>query len=139
MTYLSHKSELNKNLRYQTSNNLNREIFSAVKDFEQNLAKNFSAKPFWHYMKSKRKVRSLTRPVIKSSNGTLTEDASECADVLSDYYGSVFVTKNLETIPFAVPKTYYDELVDMKFSDDLIACNRNFVFHLDQTIYLMLY
>ena len=70
---LSHKSELSKNLRNYTSNNLKREIFSAVKGFEQNLAKNFSAQPFWHYVKSKRKVRSLIGPVVRSSNGTLTE------------------------------------------------------------------
>ena len=37
----------------------------------------------------------------------------------------VFVTEDLGTIPFAIPTTY-DELVHMKFSDELIARNINF-------------
>ena len=60
----------------------------------------------------------------KSSDGTLTKDVSEY-DVLSDYYSSVFVTEDLDAIPFAVPKTY-DELEDMKLTHELIACTPYF-------------
>ena len=47
-----------------------------MKSFEQNLANNCNAKPFWHYVKCKRKVRSVIGPVTKSSDGTLAKDVS---------------------------------------------------------------
>ena len=86
------------------------------------MAQNSNPKPFWHYVHSKRKTNSTIGPLIKLSEDGLAEGSQECAQVLSDYFSTVFTAEDLDPIPFAVPKTF-DELVDMEFTEELVARN----------------
>ena len=78
-----------------------------VQNFESKLAHNTDVKPFWHYANSSRKSKPSIGPV--ENNGKLTSCDKECAQVLNQFYASVYTVENDATVPFAVPKTT-DEL-----------------------------
>ena len=69
-------------------------------DFEKNLAHTVKSKPkdFWRYGKSRSKstptIPSLTKP-----DGSKASTSKEKAQVLKDYFSSVFTRENLEYIP----------------------------------------
>ena len=54
------------------------------------------------------------------NNGKLASCDKECAQVLSQFYASVYTVENDATIPFAVPKTT-EELMSITFSPYMIA------------------
>ena len=68
------------------------------------------------------KTNTTLGPLTKLSDDGLTECSQECAQVLSDYFSIVFTAEDLNSIPFAVPKTF-DELMDMVFTEELVARN----------------
>ena len=93
-----------------------------MKCFEQKLARSSDPKPFWHYVHSKRKTNFAIGPLTKLADDGLTECSQECAQVLSRYFSTAFTVEDLDSIPFAVTKTF-DELVDMEFTEELVARN----------------
>ena len=117
--YLACKTVENKKLRNETSQKLRNEIKKAVKNFETKISNNKNVKPFWHYVKSSRKSKPTIGPLVKNTLGNLSNSDKECAQVLSDFFSSVFTDENTTNIPFAVPQTT-DELVSLTFSSDLI-------------------
>ena len=84
----------------QIRNETKRQIRKAVKEYEKNLAKNFKIKPkhFWKYVNSK-----LKRPTgisnLKKPDGTLTESDKEKADVINNFFSTVFTQENTTNIP----------------------------------------
>lgn len=119
-TYLGNKTDLNKKHRNNASKQLKQAVNHAVKDFETKLADNIDVKPFWHYVKSKYKNKSIIGPLLKNSNNDLTENAQECAEVLSETFSSVFTKEDTNNIPFAIPKTT-DELHGLQFTEELVG------------------
>ena len=92
--YLASKSVTTKRIRNQTFKDLKK----AILDFGTSLANNTEVKPFWHYVKSKYKVNASIEPLIKNSNGSLTEEADDCANTLSKFYSTVFTHENMVEI-----------------------------------------
>ena len=73
---------------------------SAVRDYERNLAKNSKTNPkaFFSYVNSKLKTRP-TIPDLKKSNGELTSNDHEKAEVLNNFFSSVFTRENTDAVP----------------------------------------
>ena len=85
-TYLADRTPGNKLLRNEAAKNLKNSIHHAVTNFELLLANNQDAKPFWHYVKSKQKSKNSIGPLVKDKIGNVTEDAAQCAELLSDFF-----------------------------------------------------
>ena len=119
-SYLANKMFHNKRLRHQASSHLKKMVNNAVKQYETMLAENSDIKPFWHYVKSKSKLSVSVGPLTKNTEGELTENAQECAEVLSESFSSVFTREDTSNIPFAIPKTT-DELHGFQFTEELIS------------------
>ena len=118
--YLSDKSDENKRNRNAASKELKKAVKKAVVDFEGILATNTAVEPFWHYVKSKYKVKMSIRPLVKDSTADLLTDSDEdCANTFSKFYSSVFTNENVDCIPFAVPFAA-EEFVDVAFSEELV-------------------
>ena len=92
--YLASKSVTTKRIRNQTFKDLKK----AILDFGTSLANNTEVKPFWHYVKSKYKVNASIEPLTENSNGSLIEDANDCANTLSKFYSTVFTHENMVEI-----------------------------------------
>ena len=73
--YLFDKSEACKIKRRESSMQLKSVVKNAVMDSENQLATNADAKPFWHYIRSKNKLKTLVGPLVDPSTGTLSESA----------------------------------------------------------------
>ena len=60
----------------------------------------------------------------------MTEDAAECAELLSDLFSSVFTNEDRCNIPFAIPQST-EELISLTFTPELVgkclARTKNFV------------
>ena len=78
----------------------------AVQNFESKLAHNTDAKPFWHYANSSRMSKPSTGPV--ENNGKLASCDKECAQLLSQFYASVYTVEDDATVLFAVPTNVYN-------------------------------
>ena len=72
----------------------------AKSDFEKNIARNIKTdnKAFWKYVQSKTKVKGSIEG-LENENGDIVTDNREKANVLNDYFSSVFTKENLEEIP----------------------------------------
>ena len=117
-SYLADKNMQNKKLRNLAVKTLKQVTHLAVQNFESKLAQNTDVKPFWHYVNSSRKSKPSIDLV--ENNGKLASCDKECAQVLSQFYASVYTVENDATIPFAVPKTT-EELMSITFSPYMIA------------------
>ena len=56
--YLKNKTKEHKDSCRQASKQLKTSVKKAIKNFETTLANNVDVKPFWHYVKSKYKVKT---------------------------------------------------------------------------------
>ena len=56
------------------------------------------AKHFWKYVKSKTSVKS-TICQLKNEQGDLVDDSKGKADILNDYFSSVFIREDTSNIP----------------------------------------
>src|SRR5215469_11059521 len=72
----------------------------AKKQFEQNLALNVkkNSKSFYSYVNSKRAVKNKIGP-IKDSTGNVVTDDDLCANIINEYFSSVFTSENTSNIP----------------------------------------
>ena len=61
-------------------------------------------------------------PVVDPSTVTLSERALQCAEILSDFYSTVFTRESLSDIPFVAPRTQ-DELTHIEFTVELLSKN----------------
>ena len=101
---------------------LRKAIKSSIKKFEQQLVSNANTKPFWHYVQLTRKIKASIAPLVKDDDGNLTTNDQECADILSQFYCSVFTNEDHANIAFAIPQTT-DELRWMEITPDLVERN----------------
>ena len=91
------------------------------KDFEQNLAKNLKHNPkdFWRYCNSKMKSKSRLGD-LQDKDGKLTNDDSEKAELLNDYFTSVFTRENLENIPNLSSRINNPPPVEVNFTPEIV-------------------
>ena len=96
------------------------------KDFEQNLAKNLKHNPkdFWRYCNSKMKSKSRLGD-LQDKDGKLTNDDSEKAELLNDYFTSVFTRENLENIPNLSSRINNPPPVEVNFTPEIVEKKLN--------------
>lgn len=91
------------------------------RDFEYNLAENIKKNPkaFWRYCKSKLKNRSRLGD-LKSTDGTLTSDDKAKAELLNEYFVSVFTKEDTTEVPDLPHKQQTPNNQDVQFSTEVI-------------------
>ena len=83
------------------------EIRKSKRTFEKKLAgniKNYS-KSFYAYVRSKQKVRDKVGP-LENNRGNIISDGFQMAEVLNEYFSSVFTTEDISSLP--VPFTKFE-------------------------------
>ena len=83
------------------------EIKKSKRTFENKLAGNIKndSKSFYAYVRSKQKVRHKVGP-LENNRGNLISDGFQMADVLNEYFSSVFTTEDIRSLP--VPFTKFE-------------------------------
>ena len=83
------------------------EIRKSKRTFKKKLASNIKndSKSFYAYARSKQKVRDKVGP-LENNRGNIISDGFEMAEVLNEYFSSVFTTEDISSLP--VPFTKFD-------------------------------
>ena len=70
------------------------------RDFESKIARNAKDKPkqFWSYTRSRLKTRQKIPP-LKKPDGTKANTPKEKADLLNEFFSSVFTIEDTDNIP----------------------------------------
>ena len=80
------------------------EIRKSKTTFEKKLASNIK-KNFYAYVRSKQKVRDKVGP-LENNSGSIISDGFQMAEVLNEYFSSVFITEDISSLP--VPFTKFE-------------------------------
>ena len=83
------------------------EITKSKRTFEKKLAGNITndSKCFYAYVRSKQKVQDKVGP-LENNSGNITSDGFQMAEVLNEYFSSVFTTEDISSLP--VPFTKFE-------------------------------
>ena len=83
------------------------EIRKYKRTFEKKLAGNIknNSKSFYAYVRSKQKVRDKVGP-LENNRGNIISDGFQMAEVLNEYFSSVFTTEDISSLP--VPFTKFE-------------------------------
>ena len=83
------------------------EIRQSKRTFEKKLAGNIKndSKSFYAYVRSKQKVRDKVGP-LENNRGNIISDRFQMAEVLNEYFSSVFTTEDISSLP--VPFTKFE-------------------------------
>ena len=81
------------------------EIRKSKRTFEQKLAgnKKNDSKSFYAYVRSKQKVRDKVGPLENKSKNIIS-DGFQMAEVLNEYFSSVFTTEDISSLPVPFTK-----------------------------------
>ena len=81
------------------------EIRKSKRTFEKKLAGNIknNSKSFYAYVRSKQKVRDKVGP-LETNNGNIISDGFQMAEVLNEYFSSVFTTEDISSLPIPFTK-----------------------------------
>ena len=93
---------------YKEARNLaTTEIRKSKRTFEKKLACNIKndSKSFYAYVRSKQKVRDKVGP-LENNSGNIISDGFQMAEVLNEYFSSVFTTEDISSLP--VPFTKFE-------------------------------
>jgi len=98
--YLNTKEGLDYTKYIAERNLCNKTIKKVKREYEKKIAKNCktNAKGFWNYVKSKTKSSCGVSP-LKTPSGDVTESDIDKANVLNDFFSSVFTKENCEDMP----------------------------------------
>ena len=96
-------------------NQTKKEIRKTVKEYEKKIAKNSKSNPkgFWKYVNCKLK-RTTGIANLKKPDDTLTTSDEDKANVLNDYFSSVFTKEDLKDVPELSPRnkdTFLSEII----------------------------
>lgn len=99
---------------------------TAKRNFEQNLSKNVKKdnKSFYAYVRSKQRTKEKVGP-LKDKRGQVISEDKAAANVLNDYFSSVFTTENYANMPVPIQSFNGDiqteGLLDIKITEALVA------------------
>lgn len=94
-------------------------IRQAKHNYEYNICSKVKEEPklFWSYVKSKCKTRDKVCDLMKD-DGTLTNSGKEKAEILNNFFVSVFTQENLSHIPTLPDRVFESELSHFYISPD---------------------
>lgn len=100
--------------RYKkVENEVKKKVKSAKKSFEKKVATSKNDRFFHSYIKSKTVSKSCIGPL--KSNGQITANETEIAEILGDFFSSVFTHENNMNIPIPPEEIFEDKLEKIKF------------------------
>ena len=102
-----------------------REIRKSKRNLEINIARQAKTNPkkFFQYIHSKKTVKEIIGP-IKDSNNTLVTDGKAMANILNNFFHSLFITEDTSTLPTAIKMfrgSENEKLIICEISEDDIA------------------
>ena len=75
---------------------------------------------FWSHVRAKTKTKS-TLGAIENLQGNLTSDDTESANILNDYFASVFEVEENDQIPEFEERNYDSALIDIEINEEQIS------------------
>ena len=110
MRYKYNRTDSNFKLYKEARNKVSLELRKAKYSYEKDLASKIkdNNKLFWSYVRSKTKTKMSVSKLDKG-NGELTNTDQETADVLNNYFASVFETEDDQNIPTTNEQAYTHE------------------------------
>ncbi|MES9884664.1 MAG: reverse transcriptase family protein, partial [Sedimenticola sp.] len=117
--YINQKSEENKEIYNSARNRASIEIRKAKVCYEKQLAENIKndEKCFWRYVKSKTKTKDVVGN-LEGENGNLVTESSERAEILNQFFTSVFTNENIVNIPEFEDRNFESPLTDIETSEE---------------------
>ena len=117
--YKSSRSLDNYNKYVRARNQARWATRKAVKDHEKLIAQNVKKNPklFWKYVKSKAKTKEHI-PNLKSEQTKIASSDQEKAEILNDFFSSVFTEEDTQNVPTPNMKEVTQELQDIKVELD---------------------
>ena len=111
--YLIQYTELEKKVKKGTR--------KAKKNYERNLAKNAKSNPkqFYSYLKSKTSNRESVGP-LKNSDKTLVTEDKMMAEMLNNFFGSVFTREDLSSMPLCEQSNITSPMQTVEFTPEVI-------------------
>ncbi len=111
------KQEYNKLKREVT-----KDIKSAVKNYEKDLVKNSKSNPklLYAYINKKQNVKNHIK-ALENHNGEVIFDTYNIADVLNNYFKSVYVNEEINTTPTLPLRTNY-QMEDIQIDYEDVKC-----------------
>lgn len=90
-------------------------------DFEESISTEIKTNPkaFWKYTQSKTTVRSGVSD-LRDSDGNLCNEDESKAEILNDFFCSVFTRENMEDIPELKTKHHGKPLTDIRITEECI-------------------
>ena len=111
---------------FKSVNNQLRSLTRNLKrNYERQLIQNIKSKPeaFWQYINSKVKTRPSITELLRSDGTTLSSDA-EMANLLKDYFSSVFTDEDSTSLPAVDPTGTLLISNSVEFTPEMV-CNKN--------------
>lgn len=91
------------------------------KNFEKKLASEVKTNPksFWQYVQSKTKSKTSLGE-LKRPDGTTVEDDQDKAEVLNNFFASVFTNEDMSSIPTFPDKNFKSVLHDFEITSEMV-------------------
>ena len=99
----------------ETQTKCKREVRKAKRKFEKSIATNGNKRPFNSYIKSKTKSRANVGP-LKVAGNTISGN-KEMATALNDFFGTVFLHENVNSIPTCTVIPSGSSICDIYFNE----------------------
>ena len=102
--YLTTQEGIDYEFYKKTRNDTKNYLKKLLREFEEDIAKNIKNNPksFWKYVNSKSKTKAGIHSLI-NKNGETIEDKNGKANILNEYFSSVFTKEENATIPQILP------------------------------------
>ncbi len=125
LTYSNSREYANYMEYKKMERNVNKEVRRSKRLFEQNLAKRIKDDPkaFFAYLNSQRKVKESVGP-LKNKEGELITDELGMANILNEFFSSVFTEEDTSQMPEVeevFTGTEEQQLKDMFFTESMIS------------------
>ncbi|MEW8548552.1 MAG: reverse transcriptase domain-containing protein [Candidatus Thiodiazotropha sp.] len=120
--YIHCKTSPNYEMYKQSRNRVTTEMRRSKYEYERNLATKIKTdtKLFWSYIRSNLKTKSKLSQLEKH-DGTLTNDSQEKAEVLNQYFASVFEKEGPEALPEFHDRTFTESLDTININENLVG------------------
>ena len=119
--YLASQNEQDRRKYISSKNNLRMLTRTLRRQFESNLAGQVKKNPkqFWSYAKSRLKTRQKI-PALKRSDGSMAVTPKEKADLLNEYFSSVFTVENVVNVPVPNRQDVNESLSSIEITPELV-------------------
>jgi hypothetical protein len=102
------------------SNNLKNDLRKARQKYETQLLSK-DTKAVYRYVRRRKVTSKVSVPLVRNKNNTLAESELESANILADYFGSVFVTEQVGPLPLNIGHKVSHSLENIEFTKDEVA------------------